>query len=313
MTPADVRDRFQADLLAVDTILQSERPPGLTMSRLGWCTSNAVRHLAGHLPGAEEQDRYPAMRGRWTHDGIEGDLHDVNPGWGFGDVGTAGQRAASRVSWQPWPDLPPITGGFDIDLEIGGERAVVDIKSRTSDVCRWHARHGPLDHEAMQAAALATALGRAQAFACYVPTDGGRDEWAVCEVDVPAWAERAADWYRRAWENRDDVESAPREQPMAVCVAMCPFWRECRKDYHDPRPVIVRPEYREAARELWASRPLKKEAEERVRAAQAMLGRVEGVAPAGDGWPELSVRVVEVRGSADRAGYWWSKIDEERP
>lgn len=282
MTADELLARLTADLRTAHAVRQSERPDdGLTASMLLGCSSAGARALL-RQPGSEGSDIYRALRGIWTHDGINADLAVVDPG--FEDGGK------ERFTWDPGGGLPVVTGAGDAVID----GVMIEWKSRPKAECRWHADHGADPQHAAQVSAKAATDGATQAFVVYLPTDAGIEEIAVCEVDIRHWLTEAVHWLHRI-DVRDEVDRMerqgvsrqeaiqravdpiPREPQVQWCRMFCPWAGPCRGDYRPPEDVEIQdPVVRAAAVEAEHWRSVRLDAEKREKAAKSRLTHAEG-------------------------------------
>lgn len=307
MTPEEVLARLREDILTADLLRTAERPDGLTMSYLGRCHSEAVRILRGEPKGPESDDRWQAIRGAYLHDGIEAAALK----FGAGTV-----EVERRVTWSPWPDLPPISGAFDIGWF--GDSVLLDLKTKTKADCRSLARNPHREPGFfMQVGGLAAALAAErkveQAFAVLVAIDGTFEDWRCFEVDIPYWSAEAARWYRDVQEAARDpgmpTDDVPRDVPAVLCASRCGFFETCRAGYRQLE-IVDDPILQEAAWDLFDARRIKVAAEADEKASLAALGRACGVAPPRRGQGHsLRVKQYDVKESDGRAGYTAVKVD----
>lgn len=292
MTPEDLLARLKADLSVSYAVAQSERPEGLTASRLLQCSQAGARALL-NVPQGTGSDVYRGQRGQWLHDGLSDALALVDPGFTDGRT--------ERFTWDPGGGLPVITGAYDFLLD----GVPVEVKSRPRDECRWHADHGAKPEHAAQVAAAAAAVNSREAFVLYLPTDADLTEAAACPVDVPTALREAVLWLHRI-DVRDEVaemvasgvprdravarvlDPIPREPPVRWCYLFCGYAKDCRGTYVPPADLeIADPVVRQAVQEYESLRQERLALEKKEAAAKAMLEHAEGRVSEGDTTLEL--------------------------
>lgn len=307
----ELRSRLTAAFKVEYATRQADRPPGLTASSVGGCSSYAARKILGQ-PERTSGDVWRSLRGIALHDFVLDLLALHDPGFEDGRKG--------RFTWDN--ARLPVTG--ELDFAVDG--VCVELKFRDRDTCRFHADHGAKPQEAMQVAVAAVAKGCTEAFVVHMPTNGGLEEMAVSVVDVAHWHREALAWLERV-DVRSEVaglvergiprrdaerrvlDTVPREMPLSWCNLFCSFRQDCRGDYAPPVEMeIPDPTMRTAAQEAEYWRRIRLEAEKKEAAAKAILRHVEGTVHT-DGDEHLRVSQQAVAPTPKRRGYVATKVE----
>lgn len=276
MTPADLLADIEADLVAAQTVIDADRPEGLTFSRVGGCHAQA-RFVIDGTPRSDAPDRWAAMRGTAIHALLaeyRDNLHE--------------QRVTVQVAGLP------VSGAYD-EL-LGG--AVVEYKTRSVDECRWHANHGPDPAHAMQAALAAKAKGLSQAFVVYVPIAGTFADWVACPVDVEQAFADAERWVGEVLDG-----DTTRDRPSSWCERFCDFYTLCRGALVNAvEEPLTDPVYVAAAEQAADARARRLAAERDEKAAWSRLDGVTGFVPAlGQRIVRTPVPETDIKGYTRRA------------